>query len=765
MHLIDSVRLSFIIVSLFLILVLVLLSVYMYKKENKYKNCIIRPIIIGIFSIIFYCLFLISESHKYAVFFDSLFFIGTDWLAMFMLFFAIGYTEIAIKYEHKLLVLFSVLCGLDSISLFVNNFTFHMFDLVQMVTSYGLKFWGNDFGFLHYVHLALCYVMVAMTFLYFGLSLFKAPGLCKTKYLGILIAYIIVIAANFICYSLNLVIDISVILYGALAGFICYFSTFTYPNKMLANMLRSINDTVSDAIVYFNTDGSCIYANRPAGELFENDHTFEPYLAEAYRENLEKSLKKNQNSLTIEDKFKINGRERHYTVEYRKDFFIEKNIGSYIKLMDITEDYVNYRKERYAATHDSFTGILNRNGFFEAVDKTIEEKGTFGYVMLTSNIRDFKVVNELFGEDLGDDIIYKQAGILKTFSHPGTVYGRICDDKFAVYTKKEYFIESEFKAYMDLMQKVLETPSYSLKILVGVYYPQGMVETAQSMYDKALLATTRITNNYSQIFAYYDNNLMEKLLYEKTINMDFESAIENKEIQMMLHPIVNMNREWIGAEAISCWKHPNFGKLMPEKFIYILEKSGLIYKIDAYIWEEAAKVIKHWTEIGIKNFFISVNVSVKDFFYTDIYKTFTRLIERYDIVPESLHIEITEFVLMSDFAKVLSVVNKLQKAGFSVIIDNFGNDYSSLNMLKDFTSQGVKIGKELIKSTQDSERNKIILGSIINMSHALDIEVISDGIESEEQFKMMRDYNCKYFQGDYLSEPKLVQDFEEIISH
>ena len=193
---IDSIRLAFIIICLFIILMLSLLSVYMFKKDNKYKLCIVRPINVYLFAIAVYCLFLVSETHKFAVFFDSLYFASTDWLAMFMLFFAIGYTEVAVEYEKKMFVLFSIICSIDTVGLFINNFTFHMFELVQMTSSFGITFWGNAFRPLHYVHLGFCYVMVFLTFLYLGISLYKAPGLCKTKYIGILIAYAVVIAAN-----------------------------------------------------------------------------------------------------------------------------------------------------------------------------------------------------------------------------------------------------------------------------------------------------------------------------------------------------------------------------------------------------------------------------------------------------------------------------------------------------------------------------------------------------------------------------------------
>lgn len=759
----DSFRLAFIITALFLIVALILLSIFMYKKDNEYKSYIITPISIGIFTIIAYVFFLLSGTHDMAVLFDSIFFVGTDWLAMFMFIFSIGYTEIGYKYKKKFLVLFFILCGIDSVSLLLNNFTHHMFDLVPMTSSYGIEFWGNDFGFIHYIHLFLCYVMVFLTCLYLGISVKKAPVICKSKFLGILIAYIVVIIVNCISYSMNLSFDFSVILYGILAAFICYYSTYTYPHKLLLLTLKTVNDTVSDAILYFDENGKCIYSNKKSHELFENNGDFEPFLAEAYREKIEASIKADSKVHLSEDCFKINGRESHFACEYRKEYYRDQFIGSCIRLMDITENYVNYRKDRYVATHDTFTGTLNRVGFFEAVDELIEQKGTFGYVMITSNIRDFKVINDMFGEKIGDEIILKQAGILKTFSHAGTIYARICDDKFALYTKREYFNEKEFLEYMKMMQTVMDKPLYQLRLVIGIYQPQGRVESAQSMYDKALLATTQISNKYNETFAYYDTILMEKLLNEKSINEDFENALSSGQIEMFLQPIVDAEGKYSGAEALSRWNHPEKGLLLPEEFIDILEKSGLIFQLDEYVWNQAAKELRKWADNGIDDHYISVNVSVKDFFYTDIYKTFTRLIEDYDIKPSNLHVEITESVLMSDFAKAYALARKLQKAGIYVSIDNFGDGFSSLNMLKDFTADELKIGINLLQSSVEINRNRIILESVIEMATNLGIKVISEGVETEEQYELLKKCNCAYFQGNYLYEPKTFKEYEQML--
>ena len=181
------------------------------------------------------------------------------------------------------------------------------------------------------------------------------------------------------------------------------------------------------------------------------------------------------------------------------------------------------------------------------------------------------------------------------------------------------------------------------------------------------------------------------------------------------------------------------------------------------MWEEAAKTLRRWADMGIQDHFISVNVSVEDFFYTDIYKTFTRLVETYDIKPENFHVEITEFVLMSDFAKAYSMANKMQAAGFVVAIDNFGDGYPSLNMLKDFHAAELKIGISLLENIVTSERNRVILQAIIEMADSLDIGIIAEGVETKDQYEILRNANCNFYQGNYIAEPKTVSEYEEML--
>ncbi|MCQ2575730.1 MAG: bifunctional diguanylate cyclase/phosphodiesterase, partial [Treponema sp.] len=502
--------------------------------------------------------------------------------------------------------------------------------------------------------------------------------------------------------------------------------------------------------------GRCICANETARKLFSNYKGFEKLKAETYLKELLTNLNGDNSSFTKgNDTFEVDGETLFYEVIYQKEFDKKGiDIGTCIHLIDKSSEQQRLIKERYSATHDELTGMLNRNGFFEAVDQELALSGSENRIMVCSNICDFKLLNEMFGEETGDKILIRQAQILKEYSHPSSIYGRISDDRFALFVKTENYNESRLKLFMNQLIHIAESSVYKMHFNIGVYQvPAGVVESAQEMYNKSLLAIDSISGDYSVTFAHYDSLVMEKLLYKQHLTKDFENAVAQGQVKMFLQPIMDLNNKQVGAEVLCRWKHPQRGMLLPEAFLDVLEEAGLIYELDEYIWEQAAKTLQKWNNLGIKDCYISVNVSYKDFYYSDIYKTFSRLVEKYDIEPSSLHIEITETVLMGDFKRAFDLSEKLQKFGFNVAIDNFGNGYSSFSMLKDFKPTVLKLDRQLLENAPEDKRSQTILEAIVGMGKALGIVVIGEGVETKEQLEIMKKLGCNAYQGNYISEP------------
>ncbi|MGN1187454.1 MAG: EAL domain-containing protein, partial [Lachnospiraceae bacterium] len=295
---------------------------------------------------------------------------------------------------------------------------------------------------------------------------------------------------------------------------------------------------------------------------------------------------------------------------------------------------------------------------------------------------------------------------------------------------------------------------------IGVYIVVDQDEAVETMYDKASLAIERVRGDYQQIITYYDDSDLEELIHEKNVVAEFDRAIANREFCIYLQPQVDCDGNALGAEALVRWQHPDKGLLFPGAFLGIIEKAGLIYKLDYYIWEMAAMKLAEWKKEGKGQYHISVNISAKDFYYLDLYETFTGLVKKYDIEPDKLNLEITETVIMSDVKMHMQIINRLQEYGFHIEIDDFGSGYSSLNTLKDINADVIKIDMLFLRETENQARSKTILNSIISMAKALNMPVITEGVETQNQVEFLSDMGCDMFQGYYFSKPIPVKDFE-----
>ena len=229
---------------------------------------------------------------------------------------------------------------------------------------------------------------------------------------------------------------------------------------------------------------------------------------------------------------------------------------------------------------------------------------------------------------------------------------------------------------------------------------------------------------------------------------------------MYLQPLVGKSGEVLGAEALARWCRPDGTVIMPGDFIETLENAGLIQRLDMHIWELAIKKLSEWKGTSKKDLSISVNMSAKDFFSIDVFDVLTRLVDKYGVDSRLLRLEITETALLVEPDKSDAVVSKLRERGFLVEIDDFGKGYSSLSLLKNIKADVIKIDMGFLHEIGNRERSRIILQSVISLADSLGMEVITEGVETEQQYRTLADMGCRNFQGYYFSRPIPVDVFE-----
>ncbi|MEX5285516.1 GGDEF domain-containing phosphodiesterase [Selenomonas sputigena] len=529
---------------------------------------------------------------------------------------------------------------------------------------------------------------------------------------------------------------------------------------LLQLLSRSIKRANAGAIC-FNVEDECIYANLeayrlfqvPPGELLLLQRFFNAWVKDESAEDPEK------NSASWEQDFFIAGEKFTYVVTGEKLFDVDSRYkGYYYSVYDKNQEEPGQQDTRWAL--DKLTGLYNDEGFYEAVREELDYGLKGERCIVCSNIKDFKLVNELFGQEKGNEILKGLADFFVEIAMDSGVCGRLHGDHFAAYVEKGRFSEKNLLTRLELIAKCIDSKAYKLNIHLGIYEIQEPGMPVSVMCDRAHLALTLLRNENSCRIAYYDDALMERTLREKEILGGFDAGLAKKEFAVYLQPQVSVEGALLGAEALVRWKHPEKGLLTPGQFIGILENAGLVHLLDHYVWEEAAALLGRWQGTEKERLHLSVNISVRDLLHIDIYQTMLDIVKRHGIEPRKLKLEITETALMSDIERYRSLIGQLQDAGFEVEIDDFGSGYSSLSMLKDIEADILKIDMGFLRQTGNPRRSAVILDSVIAMSKSLGMRVITEGVETQEQVDCLRELGSDMFQGYFFAKPMPVEEFE-----
>lgn len=590
----------------------------------------------------------------------------------------------------------------------------------------------------------------------------KSSRMYREAYGAIAVVIFIGFSFDIATIGSDSIYDLTMIIYGAIA-IIIYYLTYRYvPNELIENMLSLVVRDMNNGIICYDRKGRCIYYNDLMEAIYRHGGNMSVYESK-YSQWIEKLGDDRRDSMTFQTTdIEINGEKHYFEIAYKR-IYDESNrvICDYFVYNDRTQMYESWEQEKYKASHDSLTGLLNRDQFYEDVHDMVNKYHDTTFYLICSNIKDFKFINEIFGMEKGNQVLIKQAKLMASNPSERTICARLMNDRFALCLPREEFDEKRVADSVKELQREFSGNSFHLHTYMGVYEIRDRDEAVSIMVDKANIAADTIKNNYDCCVAYYDEHLLEISIEQRRLLGEFEPALQKGEFVMYLQPQVNRDGAAKGAEALVRWAHPSRGILTPYAFIDILENAGLIYKLDLYIWEKAAQKLAEWKEKGYGSYHISVNISTKDFYIIDIYETFTGLINKYGIVASNLHLEITETTLMTDFEKNMNIIHKLQDVGFRVEIDDFGSGYSSLNMLKDISADVLKIDMGFLRKSENEVKGQDILESIITLAGKIGMDVITEGVETKKQLDMLTMMGCHEFQGYYFSKPVPVSEFEE----
>lgn len=754
----------------FLIITFGISIFFAFRNVTEYKEEMKSLFITALIAIILYFLVVTTSSYQIAKLAAGLYFGMLEWVLYRMFEYTIHYTNIHI-YPSFLCGLLKMLAIISSTAFVIN---FYVVSFFQMERSFykdsDILYWSVSYYRPFLFHLGICYCLVAFIVVLFIKKIKQSPKAYKKMYLNILGCFILIIASNLWCYSQDFYFDFTVLIYPVLAVTIYHYTYYAVPKGLREDTMVQVVADIHSSIFCFDVNGKCRYINKNAKQLVGKTEKEAFLEVEAYQKKwiIEHPVNGENQQLFKDVVFFIRGEEKHFHVEYQK-LTDQKNrvIGFFYKLQDCTEEVELYKKEQYHATHDLLTGLYNREFFFQEVERIIKEDPYTERYMVCTNIKNFKLVNELFGEQMGDTVLLEQAKAFMLADYDSCIHGRISADRFAMLIQKKHFNPEMGARNTSRLQNLLSEYNFPLRILIGVYDIKDVNESAKVMYDKANLALSQIDAHYEKMFVFYDEIIMDKLIRERDILNSFEQALEKHELCMYLQPQVNQHEQVIGCEAVVRWNHPEKGLIYPNEFIDVLEKTGAVLKLDQFILEEAVMKLVEWKRMGIEDFSISANLSSVDFFSMDMYQYLIALVTKYGISAKNLKLEITEKLFMNDIERHMNVIKKLQDFGFSIELDDFGSGFTSFNLLKDLNIDKLKIDMVFIHQSTYEERREIILESICEMAAGLNIPLIMEGVQNEEQFTKIKQLGCQYFQGSYFSLPIPVVEFENrfLLSH
>lgn len=413
---------------------------------------------------------------------------------------------------------------------------------------------------------------------------------------------------------------------------------------------------------------------------------------------------------------------------------------------------------------DNLTGIYNQQAFFEFAKKMLAEHPTEQFCLLYWNIRKFRVTNELFGWQSGDQILIHWANTLReTLNDELAVYGRLEHDNFICLVTESFLKRSDWTKLGEISFSAGDT-EYHFFSCCGIYKITDRTLPLTTMTDKARAAMETIKNNYMTPYAWYDESMWNALLEEQRMNNEFKAAIAEKQFKVYYQPICRASDGLItSAEALIRWQHPVKGMISPGVFIPLFEKNGFISILDRYVWNEVAAMQQSRLDQGLATVPVSVNVSRVEFYNPNLCEDIRDIARNHSISPDLLKIEITESAYADNPVQVLEAVKKLHSYGFSVLMDDFGSGYSSLNMLKDLPIDVLKIDMRFLDDLEKNQKATIVLESIIRLAKWMKLSVVSEGVETQREWDYLRSVECDSVQGYYFYRPMPQEEYMALL--
>lgn len=464
-------------------------------------------------------------------------------------------------------------------------------------------------------------------------------------------------------------------------------------------------------------------------------------------------------------------------VDIIKYLILLVTIGALVLLL-FCETFISnyfYRNQLIEPIYDPLTKLWSRQKFESEAAKIIRRNPKSKFMLIDTDIRGFKFINQNYTEDEADKLIAFYARLLNDIvqEYKGII-GRGYADHFYILVKIRNVREAMniFKGTTYLLNEMIKAyeipffPKFGITFCKPSYHPEISIK---ELIGQAAFAKSTIKDNMLSPYSIYNARVLSKINEERKFEQCMKSSIENQDFFVMYQPKILLENETIvGAEALVRWKHPELGMIYPDKFIPLFERNGFIVKLDFYVYDKVFRFLDSQIKAGKPVVPISVNMSRNHNKPESFMMEFMRIFRRYAIPPYLVQVEIIERSVMNR-ETLCEITNALHKEGFTVAMDDFGSGESSLNMLTKVPVDVLKFDREFLLSSmcengEVEEKSANFIRTLVKLGKNLDKETVFEGVETQKQCDFLRSVNCDQVQGYFYSKPLMEEDFVNFIA-
>jgi len=557
--------------------------------------------------------------------------------------------------------------------------------------------------------------------------------------------------------------------------------------------LQSIIDGIHDPIMLIREDYTVEIMNSSLSETMQNIKLADPEHPKCYEVSHHRStpcdgadhpcplrdvMSTKEHMTVVHNHYDIDGNRNYVELAVTPLFDKEKNcVGVIESSRDITthlevQDELREQKITldYQAHHDALTGLPNRILFNDNLEQGIKKSkhNKHKLALFFIDLDHFKEINDSLGHPIGDEILKLVTQRLSKIIRKEDVLARLGGDEFTVIM--EGFTQAQDASL--LAEKILKALSVPITIennvlhvscSIGIsFYPENGVN-AHDLLKHADVAMYKAKDEGRNNFQFYSSEMTELVFERVVMEASLREALTKEEFVVYYQPQVNgETNTLIGMEGLVRWQHPNMGLVLPDKFIPLLERTGLIMQLDQWVMKKAMSQMVQWRSQGFDPGILSLNLAIKQLEQKDFIGTLKMMLEETGCKPEWIELEVTEGQIMNNPDEAIIILNQLSDMGIELAVDDFGTGYSSLSYLKRLPIDKLKIDQSFIKDLPDDEEDATITKSVIALAQSLNLKVIAEGVENEAQKNFLVENGCKNIQGYFYGEPMQAAEMEGV---